>query len=254
MRLLKHRCNPLFNKESFWLVTCFILCGVVGLFTSTANAGDMFDLGELHFETVSTPEQIHDGLVTALAQDTRGFIWVGTQNGLFRYDGYQFRKLDKIMQDASASLGIFITSLYAAKDGRLWIGTLSGGASVYDPVTAKLRNWSAQPSTELGLSHNRVEAIVGDKAGNIWIGTNDGLDKIDGKTGVVNHYRHVKGDTNSLNNNHIGSLLIDNKDRLWVGSWNGLNRLKSDGNGFESVFSQPPPALSATPPLPLCLH
>ncbi|NQZ11839.1 MAG: hypothetical protein HRT35_32200, partial [Algicola sp.] len=54
----------------------FITCLVIGMFARVANAGDIFDLGELHFETVSTPEQIPDGLVTALAQDTRGFIWV----------------------------------------------------------------------------------------------------------------------------------------------------------------------------------
>ncbi|MCJ8270064.1 MAG: hypothetical protein MJK04_11765, partial [Psychrosphaera sp.] len=212
-------------------------------------AGDIFDLGELHFETVSTPEQIPDGLVTALAQDTRGFIWVGTQNGLFRYDGYQFRKLDQITQNTAAPLGIFITSLYAANDGRLWIGSLSDGASVYDPVSANLSHWAVQPGSTFGLSHNRVEAIVGDKAGNIWIGTNDGLDKIDGKTGDVSHYQQVKGDANSLNDHHIRALLIDNKDRLWVGSWNGLNRLKPGGGGFESVFSEPPPSLSASPPL-----
>jgi ligand-binding sensor domain-containing protein len=78
--------------------------------------------------------QIQNGIVTALAEDRQGFIWVGTQAGLLRYDGYHFRRFALRHQVTGSQGGIFVRRLWMAPDGRLWVGTNSDGVRTLDRV------------------------------------------------------------------------------------------------------------------------
>ncbi|MGE4070999.1 MAG: two-component regulator propeller domain-containing protein [Lysobacterales bacterium] len=175
------------------------------------------------------------GIVTALAQDARGLLWIGTQDGLVRYDGYQFAFYAQDINDPSSLGGKYVRSLAIASDGRLWIGTLNSGVSIYDPTTDRFTNHAHSDEQPDSLSNNRVDAMVSDPDGGMWVGTNAGLDYWDRHSGKFVHYRHQDHDQSTINDDRIRSLLIDQRGDLWVGSWNGLNRRRKGSVEFETI-------------------
>lgn len=219
--------------SSFWF------CLFIAVFSRAPVAADIFDQGELYFETVGDEGEIPGGAVTALLEDHRGFLWIGTQQGLIRFDGYRFRRFIYQAEDAGSLGGDYIRALWLAPDGRIWIGTNSDGISVFDQSSETFRHYRFETDNHSSLSSNKVRAIVGDEVGGMWIGTDDGLNYLDIETGHFDHYRHIASQSNSLNDNRIRALLIDDQGTLWIGSKNGLNRLSAASMNFESIYSQP---------------
>ena len=185
------------------------------LFAGTARA-------DMSFRRLAIPEDVPADLCTALVQDGEGFLWMGTQRGAVRYDGTSFR----------VHLGgLYVRTLLAARDGRVWAGTFGGGASVYDPQTEAFTHYRQKD----GLSHDRVEGLAEDGDGRIWIGTSEGLDRLDPKTRKIEHFRHDPRNANSLAHDRVRGLLVDRAGRLWVGTRDGLQRFLGDGRGFERI-------------------
>ena len=81
--------------------------------------------GLVAFEPIAIPDDVPAHLVSALAQDADGFLWIGTQGGLVRYDGYAFRTYRPDPRDPATIGGAYVRTLRVASDGRIWIGTLS---------------------------------------------------------------------------------------------------------------------------------
>ena len=193
-----------------------------------------FTFAQPYFESVGDSQSIPSGVVTALAQDTRGMLWIGTQIGLVRYDGYRLRKFVNQMYDPGSLAGDFITCLWVGHDGRLWIGTRSDGISVFDPKTERFDNYQHDPAKAESLSGGRVWALAGDKQGGIWIGTNEGLDYL-ASDGSLQHFRHQAGNDESLADDRVRALLFDSRQQLWVGSADGLQRLGIGRTSFERI-------------------
>ncbi|MCO7226903.1 two-component regulator propeller domain-containing protein [Pleionea sp. CnH1-48] len=201
------------------------------------GTSNLFSLGSRYFQPIGSNAEIPNGVVTVTLQDRQGFIWVGTQNGLIRYDGYHFKKYTHDPNNKDSLGGNYIRALWQADDGKLWIGTITDGVSIFDPKNNTFERHRNNPSNPNSLSHNRVDAITGDRNGNIWIGTNGGLDLKRKDAPDFIHYRHE--DETGLLSNHIRSLLVDDKNRLWIGSRQGLNRYDSQNNTFLSPHSTP---------------
>src|SRR5262249_36415888 len=146
------------------------------------------------FQRIPVPDEVPAHLCTALAQDRDGFLWIGTQGGLVRYDGYQFRVYKNDPQDPKSLGGSYVRTLYAARDGRLWVGTFSSGLAVYDPATETFTRYQHDPERPGSLAHDRVEAVAEDRSGRIWIATYGGLDRLDSGSGQIEHFKHSAGD------------------------------------------------------------
>lgn len=187
-----------------------------------AQAGNLFSLGQRYFDTVGNGEAIPGEVVTALVQDKTGFLWIGTQFGLLRYDGYSFKKYVHNPDDATSLIGNFINTLWLANDGRLWVGTTSNGLSVFDPATETFTNYTNTPGEHNSLSHNDVWAITGDAAGRVWIGTGNGLDYFDVASLQIKPYQMTPAADSQQHDNRILSLLLDQHNNLWLGKQNGL--------------------------------
>ena len=199
-----------------------------------------FPFAEPFFEAVGDSESVPTGIVTALAQDRRGWLWIGTQRGLIRYDGYRFRKFVYSAQDPASLGGDFITSLYAAPDGRLWVGTESDGVSVFDAVSERFEHFRHDPAQSASLGGGVVWALAGDGHGGVWMGTDQGLAYCAQGCKTLKRYRHDASNAASLADDQVRSLLLDRSGRLWVGSADGLQRLLADGSGrFERIASKP---------------
>lgn len=164
---------------------------------------------------------VKDGLphdcVTCFTQDTKGFIWVGTDNGLARFDGDDFTIFNK--NNTKEIKNNSITSLNASADGTLWIGTDGGGISIFK------YNRFKHFSTKDGLPSNFIRLITGDSSRNIRVSTCGG-----GVIGLRLWGFKIQITSNdndaSLLAGCVAAVLPDSKKNLWIGSDNGLKRSK----------------------------
>ncbi len=215
----------------FWLSTCLPMA----LLAARAVAAD-FPFTEAQFERVGDAETIDNQPITALAQDTRGLIWIGTQGGLLRYDGYRFRKFAHNASDPFSLAGDYVNALLATGDGRLWVGTLSDGVSVFDPATERFEHFRHDAKKPDSLGGGPISDITQDARGGIWIATGQGLYHLPKSTNRLLQFTHSSA-PHSLLDNKVHSLLWDKSGRLWVGSNRGLQRMASDGKRFETIFT-----------------
>ncbi len=192
-------------------------------------------LPQVRFEDISVKEPLPEGVITALAQDGKGFLWIGTQNGLWRYDGYHLRSFVHEAGNPNSLPGNYVLSLRAAQDGALWVGTISDGLARFDPNTEQFAVFDHQPDQATSLSGNRIAAIAEDSQGGVWVGTDRGLDYLPKGSRQFIHYRHDPTRPASLASNFIHSLLLDRHGRLWVGSANGLQQWAENGRDFVRV-------------------
>lgn len=122
-----------------------------------------------HFSNISVDKGLSQNTVYAITQDPLGFMWMGTQDGLNRYDGKSFISY-KPVKGASQSLASFyIRYLFTDTKGRLWIGG-NGGVSTYDYNSNSFKNYNIQPRP----GEWYVSCIVEDRNGGIWVATNSG--------------------------------------------------------------------------------
>ncbi len=186
-------------------------------------------------------ETVHDGsidnqAITALAQDARGLIWIGTQNGLIRYDGYRFRKYTYTANDPFSLPNNYVYALVAAKDGKIWIGNLSEGLSVFDPASERFETFRHDDKVAESLSDNKIWVLSRDEQDGIWIGTDHGLDYLKAGSKRFEHFKH-SNDPHSLLDNKIRSLLFDKAGHLWVGTTQGLQRRSTDRKSFTTMVT-----------------
>ena len=218
-----------------WHAALILLIQMVCLVASTADAraADRWaGLAETVFQNFSRDLGLPHPVPTALAQDPDGFLWVGTQGGLGRWDGYRFRGY-KPDPNAPGSLPDgWIRTLHIDARGQLWIGTSVGGLARYDREHDR---FAIVPlSSETG-GHRHIGAIADDGAGGLWIGTDDGLDRLDPETGSVAALHHDDQDRLSVPDGPIQALLRDGKGRLWVGTTEGLARRDPDADRFAPI-------------------
>jgi len=166
---------------------------------------------------------------TAMAQDRQGFLWVGTQGGLLRWDGYRFRTYAPDPGAPGALPDNFVTALYIDGSDRLWVGTSAGGLARYEPDTD---GFTVVPLAVNGAVERNVSAIVPDGAGGLWAGTGSGLMHIDGSTG-----RALPRDDVQLEGQQgrIEALLRDRDGTLWAGTRHGLLRWPLSAAGFSPL-------------------
>ncbi|MDT8999530.1 diguanylate cyclase [Paucibacter sp. APW11] len=192
-------------------------------------------LQEPRFESVGDASSITDGVVSALAQDRRGFIWIGTSVGLVRYDGYQLRPFTMERQSKSVVGTSFIRALLAGRDGSLWIGTESDGLARYEPDSGRWSYFNSNAGDPHALAPGTIRALAQDGEGRLWVGTiGGGLDRFDPASG---HFQHLRKGSDGVPDDRIQTLFFDSRGDLWLGSWNGLARLRRGERQFESVFS-----------------
>lgn len=187
------------------------------------------------FQNLPIPEEVSAHLTTSMVQDSQGFIWLGTQKGLLRYDGQDFRSYRSNPYDPTTLGGSYVRTLLEASDGRLWVGTFGGGLSVFDPETDLFQRFVHDPNDKASLCHDHVEGLAEDSDGRIWIATNGCLGRLDPTTEEIVQFKHREGDSTSLGDNRVRGLLVDRKGRLWVGSRAGLQRFLGDEEGFASI-------------------
>ena len=186
------------------------------------------DPRSVRFEHLSRDAGLSQAFVYTIVQDNQGFLWFGTQEGLNRYDGFEFTVFAHDPNDPGSLSDESIRTMIKTRDGTLWIGTDAGGLSRFDSATKTFTNYLHDPANPDSISSNRVRVLYEDRAGTLWVGTDGaGLDSFDRESKTFNHYVHDPTDPNSLSNAHIWGIVEDNSGALWIATDGGLNSYDS---------------------------
>jgi ligand-binding sensor domain-containing protein/signal transduction histidine kinase len=186
----------------------------------------------IRFDTLSVENGLSQGTVRAILQDSRGFLWLGTDDGLNKYDGYTFTlyKHDAGNQDSIADN--MITALYEDRAGDLWIGT-GNGLDRMDREAETFEHFQHDPGRFRSLQGTVVSAIMEDQQGSLWIGTTEGgLNMLNREDASFTSYLHTKTDPDSLASDDVRALLADPDGGLWIGTSRGLDYFEPQSGKF----------------------
>ena len=187
-------------------------------------------LSDMVFTTNTAPEA---GGGTSIAQDGDGFIWIGTEGGLARWDGYQLHRYTADPRKTGSLPDSFVLALHVDPHGTLWIGTNSGGLARY------VRERDAFSAAGGGaLSHMSVLSIADDTGGGLWVGTAKGLYHLD--AGLAAQATAV---TAGLPAGRVQALLSDRTGELWAGTQYGLWRSERGASAFSPMSLSIPDAV-----------
>jgi ligand-binding sensor domain-containing protein/signal transduction histidine kinase len=194
----------------------------------------------LRFDHINIEAGLSQSSVQVILQDSRGFLWFGTQDGLNRYDGYTF-KIYKPDPDAPNSLSDrWITSIVEDQEGYIWIATRQGGLNRYDPKTEDFFHYLHNDQNPRSLSSNSVNVLYLDRNDNLWAGTTNGLDLFDRKTDTFKHYVYSPFRQEGISGKNITAIHQDSRGRFWVGTaGGGLNLFNPSLNVFTSYQNNP---------------
>lgn len=185
---------------------------------------------EVHFSNLSLKDGLSQNTVTSLLQDENDFIWIGTNDGLNRYDGREFMVFSG-QKGASDSLsGEVVTTLYQDGKGWIWVGT-NFGLNRLNPETFEIKSYTQWFEDSLSISSNSIRCIAEDNDGNLWVGTANGLNRME-SDGSFTRYKLSETDESSLPGKEVKDILVDSTGKLWVATDGGLGRFLPESDSF----------------------
>jgi ligand-binding sensor domain-containing protein len=223
--------------KHFWrMAFCFLIwvMGEAGLFAQN-----------LSFKQLNIESGLTQRTVYCIVQDHLGFLWIGTQDGLNRYDGYGLTVFKNSVSDVNSISDNRIRALYLDPQNVLWVGT-SNGLNRFDFETQSFKRYFTADSN--GVIDPEVRTIEQDSEGNLWLGTGSGgITKLNPQDGTFGRYRHNPDNPNSLSNNSVLAIEASPDGRLWFGTLGGgLDHFDPASDSFEHYRHEPEkPGLSS---------
>ncbi len=189
-------------------------------------------------EQLSIDEGLSQSWVRCIHQDAKGFLWIGTQDGLNRYDGYDFRIYRHELYDTTSIGENTINSISEDPAGNLWIGTESG-LSKYDRELGVFININHDPSDPESISSGPVYQTLVDSTGAVWVKTPRFLEKLDTEKGKVEHYDIFSVDPFSPPIDYIFPMIQDHCGRIWTGTNEGVYLFDPVSNQYHRFLHEP---------------
>ncbi len=195
---------------------------------------------DVQFERLSFKDGLSQSSVMCILQDGRGFMWFCTEDGLDRYDGYDFKIYRHDPANPSSISSNYISALYEDHEGNLWVGTNGGGLNEFNWKTETFKRYRPNPDDSSSLSNDRVLSIYEDHDNTLWVGTAGGLNRLNRATGGFIRYVPRHDDPTSLSHSSVRAIYEDHTGALWIGTLGGLERFDRENNSF--IHYQPDPA------------
>lgn len=255
-----------------WRAALFFLIACILSFPLTATMQE-----KIRFERISSEQGLSQNTVFTICQDKKGFLWLGTEEGLNRYDGYDFKiykhktddphslidnKVWAVLEDHAGELWVGtpggldrfdrntekfihvntnkIRYIYEDRAGLLWMGTYGNGLIRLDRERKNINYYTNTPGQLSGLYDDYIRTIYEDKSGILWIGAEKyGLYKFDRAIETFSHYIHDPNDPQSLSHNCVKAIFEDIRGGLWIGTEDGLNRMDREKGVFIHYKNNP---------------
>jgi ligand-binding sensor domain-containing protein len=206
----------------FWVLTTFII-----------NCFPLFSQEyDLRFTHLSVQDGLSENAVTSIFQDRDGFLWLGTHDGLNKYDGYNFTIYNHEPNDPSSLSSNIIHTIYQDRSGVLWIGT-DRGLNRFNTHTGTFIRFLHDPGNPKSLDDNFVRVIYEDSQGMLWVSNNRGLDQLDRANNTFIHFRPEANNKKSLSHHMVNAMYEDRDGVLWIGTMGGgLNTFNRENGEF----------------------
>ena len=193
----------------------------------------------LKFKHISIEQGLSNSTIETIYQDKRGFIWIGTRDGLNRYDGYQMVVYRYDSKDSNSISDNFIRYIYEDHNQQLWIGTING-LNRFDAATNRFTRYKHTPGNAQSLSNNLVTCIYEDQQGSLWISTyGGGMNLFVPEKNGFAHFIHDSARPKSLSDDHVNYLYEDSQSNFWVATEDGLNLFNRESRSFKSYRPLP---------------
>ncbi len=196
---------------------------------------------DIRFEHISVEQGLSNFSVSSIVQDQQGFLWIATEEGLNRYDGYDFTVYKADPADSNALPTSFFGQLYRDRAGALWPNAFVH-LYRYDPETDSFVRFERYAPNTKSLSGKWITQVIEDGYGEFWIGTTEGLHRYNRQREVLIDYRHDPNDPTSISADYITAFSEDSASRntLWIGTFNGgANRFDRERNVFKRYRHDP---------------
>src|SRR5688572_3860416 len=218
-----------------------IACLASAMFSGIAPAAaPVPEVRPMYFEHLTMRDGLSQSDVTSILQDSEGYLWLATESGLNRYDGYSIREYRRKRGDEHGLASDYIWTIAEDERGDLWLATVGGGVARWDRRTDRFQQFRHDPLQPHTLASDAARTLLIDAQGRIWVGTEQhGLDVLDPTTGHARHYRHRKDDARSLAADEVFALYTDHAGRIWVGTDRGLSRYEPSTDDFVTYGSTP---------------
>ncbi|QQS36599.1 MAG: hypothetical protein IPM56_01195 [Ignavibacteriales bacterium] len=191
------------------IFTALIFCGY--------NQNTYSQDTNFRFEELSGSEGLSSNFINSIVQDKQGFLWIGTEDGLNKYDGYSFKVYRNEKGNINSLSNNFIWCLAIDSTGDLWIGTDGGGLNKFNPETETFTRYTNDLDNSSSLSSNIVQNIFVDKKNNIWVSTwGGGLNLMEKNNSGFIHFRFDEKNKNTIGSDKIFSVFEDSKNRIWI--------------------------------------
>ena len=211
------------------IITAILCLNFVLVFSQVTHAQTPGLSGvSISIERISTQQGLSNSMVRAIAQDKQGFVWIGTEYGLNRYDGKDF-KIYKRTADTNSLSDNNISTLFEDQNGFLWVGTTLG-LNRFDPVTMKFKKYFHDPDNPSSLSNNEIRSIYQDRTGVLWVGTARGLNKFEKSNQTWRRFFPTPNDSSRPGDNFVNAILEEHQGTFWIGTGDFL---KAGGGLFK---------------------
>jgi signal transduction histidine kinase/CheY-like chemotaxis protein/sugar lactone lactonase YvrE len=182
---------------------------------------------QLHFSHLTVEHGLSHNVGNDVVQDSQGFIWISTSDGLNWFDGYEIRTFRHDPDDPRSLSENLIRGMAVDPAGFIWIATAGGGLNKFDPRTETFVRYQHQPSNPNSLGFDFAVSVFVDQAGLVWVGGLGAVDRLDPETGTFCHYRHDPSDPTTIGPGQVHSICQEWGGTLWFGNrgGGGLSRL-----------------------------
>ena len=188
---------------------------------------------QLAFNKINQTNGLSNDRVISIVKEKNGFVWIGTKNGLNRYDGNKIKIYNK---QNSALSSNDIADLLIDDKGRIWIATFGGGVNVYAPSEDKFTLFKNRVNDPTAIPSNELNTLFQDSKGTIWLGTKNGISYFNEKQQNFKTFKFDSKNRHSISHNDVRSIYEDGNKNLWIGTFGGgLNKFNPTTGKFERI-------------------